>query len=180
MDYVHFITRNPHLFLYLKVSKSFIVSDAEQVGDVIGFIKKIENIDFKDAVEILAEKTHITLPQIETSEEDKKKMLLQEKVLKVNESAAIFFHENLYKPTAKSAQEYVKKRRLDNNTLKNFQIGCSGNYDELYKELRKQGCSDKEILESKLVMISKNGAPIDNVSNKRYQKQSNCIWRKSN
>ena len=87
--------------------------------------------------------------------------MLKEKVYQINEIAAQYFHENLYKPTAKPAQEYVKKRRLDNNTLKKFQIGYSGNFDELYRELRKRGFNDEEIFESKLVLMSKNGTPND-------------------
>lgn len=151
-------------------SPSFSVSENKQIfhcfgcgagGDVIGFLKKVENIDFKDAIEILAERANITLPTIETSAEEQRKMQLQEKVFQINEFTAQYYHENLYKQTAKPAQEYVKKRRLDNNTLKKFQIGYSGNYDDLYKELKKQGFQDEEIFESKLVLKSKNGMPND-------------------
>ena len=151
-------------------SPSFSVSETKQIfhcfgcgagGDVIGFLKKIENIEFKDAVEMLAERANITLPKIETTKEEQKMAMLKEKVYQINEIAAQYFHENLYKPTAKPAQEYVKKRRLDNNTLKKFQIGYSGNFDELYRELRKRGFNDEEIFESKLVLMSKNGTPND-------------------
>lgn len=151
-------------------SPSFSVSENKQIfhcfgcgagGDVIGFLKKIENIEFKDALEILAERAHITLPKLEASEEEQKAMILKEKVFKVNEAAAEFFHENLYKPTAKTAQEYVKQRRLDNEALKKFKIGYSGNFDELYKELKSKGFNDEEIFESKLVLKSKNGMPND-------------------
>jgi len=151
-------------------SPSFSVSETKQIfhcfgcgagGDAIGFIKRIENIEFKDALEILAERANITLPQIETSEEDKKKMLLQDKVFEINKFAAEYYHKNLYNPTAKPAQDYVKKRKLDNNTLKKFQIGFSGNFDDLYKELKKNGFQDEEIFESKLVLMSKNGTPND-------------------
>lgn len=151
-------------------SPSFSVSENKQIfhcfgcgagGDAIGFVKKIENISFQEAVELLAEKANIALPKLETTEEDQKKILLREKVYKVNEAAANFFHENLYKQTAKPAQEYVRKRRMDATTLKKFQIGYSGNFDELYKELKKQGFEDEEIFESKLVIKSKNGMPID-------------------
>ena len=48
-------------------------------------------------------------------------------------------------------QEYVKKRKLDNNTLKTFSIGFSTNFDELYKALKSQGFTDEEILASSLV-----------------------------
>ena len=151
-------------------SPSFSVSETKQIfhcfgcgagGDAIGFLKKIENIEFKEALEILADKAHISLPKLEASEEEQKAMILKEKVYKVNEAAATFFHENLYKSTAKAAQDYVKSRKLDNATLKKFQIGYSGNFDDLYKELKQQGFGDEEIFESKLVLISKNGMPND-------------------
>ena len=51
---------------------------------------------------------------------DNTKEELKAKVYKVNEFAAEFYHQNLYKPTAKIAQEYIKKRKLNNETLKSF------------------------------------------------------------
>ncbi len=151
-------------------SPSFSVSESKQIfhcfgcgagGDVIGFLRKIENIEFKEAVEMLADRAHITLPKLEVSEEEQRIMQLKEKVYKVNEVAADFFHQNLYKPTAKPAQDYVKMRKLDNATLKKFRIGYAGNYDELYRELKSKGFKDEEIFESKLVLMSKNGVPND-------------------
>ncbi len=151
-------------------SPSFSVSETKQIfhcfgcgvgGDVIGFVKKIENIDFKEAVEMLADRVNIELPKFETSEEEQKQILLKEKVFKVNEVTAEWYHENLYKPTAKPAQDYVKKRRMDNETLKKFQIGYAGNYDDLYRELKRRGFQDEEIFASKLVVTSKNGTPTD-------------------
>lgn len=151
-------------------SPSFSVSESKQIfhcfgcgvgGDAIGFLKKIENIEFKEAVEILAEKANITLPKIEIGKEEQKKLLLKEKVYEVNRVAAEYFHNNLYGANAKQAQEYVKQRKLDNQALKKFQIGFSGNFDDLYKELRKKGFNDEEIYESKLVLKSKTGMPND-------------------
>ncbi len=151
-------------------SPSFSVSESRQIfhcfgcgvgGDVIGFLKKIENIEFKDAVEMLADRANITLPTITLSEEEQRKIALQEKVYKINQHAAEYYHKNLYLPSAKPAQEYVKKRRLDNATLKKFQIGYSGNFDDLYKELKNQGFTDEEIYESKLVLKSQSGMPND-------------------
>lgn len=131
-------------------------------GDVIGFLKKIENIEFKEAIEILAERTNITLPKIEVSENEQKKLILQEKVFEINKVAAEYFHNNLYYgQNSKQAQDYVKKRKLDNSTLKKFQIGYSGNFDDLYQELKKKGFKDDEIYESKLVLKSKSGMPND-------------------
>lgn len=151
-------------------SPSFSVSETKQIfhcfgcgvgGDAIGFLKKIENIEFTEALERLADRAGITLPKMEVSEEMQKKIALKEKVLAINKVAAEYFHNNLYGQNAKEAQEYVKKRRMDNATLKKFEIGYSGNFDDLYKELKRRGFQDEEIYESKLVLKSKSGMPND-------------------
>ena len=117
-------------------SPSFSVSPDKQIfhcfgcgagGDVISFICKIENINYRESIEWLAEKSGITLPTV-NSEVDSKRERLKEKVYEINELVAKLYHENLYKPTAKQAQEYVKKRKLDNNTLKKFMIGYSNRW----------------------------------------------------
>lgn len=76
-------------------------------------------MDFKDTIEMLAEKSGIPLP-VSSSKEDAQKQLLKEKIYEINEKAAEFYHEAIYKSTSKPAQEYVKKRKLDNKTLKAF------------------------------------------------------------
>ena len=125
-------------------------------GNVYTFLMKIEGIGFKEAVEQLAERANIQLPTLENSA-DAAKEELKAKVYKINEFTAEFYHQNLYKPTAKSGQEYVKKRKLTNETLETFRIGFSGRFDELYKALKAQGFAEKEILESGLVIKNDRG-----------------------
>ena len=161
LAYVRFIMKSRRLFLSLNLSKYSTVLAVEFGGDAIGFLKKIENIDFKDAVEILADRANITLPKITLNEDEQRNLELREKVYEVNKVAAEFYHNNLYENSAKQAQEYVKKRKLDNATLKKFQIGYSSNFDDLYKEFKRKGFKDEEIYESKLVVKSKNGTPYD-------------------
>lgn len=72
----------------------------------------------------------------------------------------------MYKPEAKIAQEYVKKRKLSNETLKSYRIGFSGKFDELYKALVKEGFQEKEILESGLINKNENGKYIDRYRNR--------------
>ena len=112
---------------------SFSVSPDKQIfhcfgcgvgGDVISFVCKLENIGYKEAIELLAEKAGIALPTTD-NEQDNKRDILKKKVYEINELVAKLYHENLYKSTAKQAQEYVKNRKLDNNTLKKFMIGYS-------------------------------------------------------
>ena len=151
-------------------SPSFSVSTDKQIfhcfgcgvgGNVIHFISKIENISYRESLELLANRANITLPILTDNYQDNKKMMLKSKVLEINEITAKFYHENLYKPTSKQAQEYIKKRKLDNRTLKSFLIGYSGNFDELYKLLRQKGYTEEEILASSLVNKADNGRYID-------------------
>ena len=150
-------------------SPSFSVSPDKQIfhcfgcgvgGNVFHFISKVENVNFVESVQILAERAGINLPAL-GSYEDEKVAKLKAKVYDVNQFAAEFYHQNLYKPTSKPGQEYIKKRKLDNNTLKSFMIGFSGEFDELYKALIKQGFEDEEILASGLVNKSREGMYID-------------------
>ena len=155
-------------------SPSFSVSPDKQIfhcfgcgvgGNVITFISKIEGLNFIETVQMLAERANIQLPTLENNI-DSKKEILKDKVYKVNEFTAEFYHQNLYKPQAKPAQEYVKKRQLSNETLKSFRIGFSGRFDELYKELKKQGFNEEEILESGLVNKNDRGQYIDRYRNR--------------
>lgn len=155
-------------------SPSFSVSPDKQIfhcfgcgvgGNVFHFVMKIENISFVESVQILADRAGITLPAL-GSFEDEKVLKLKSKVYDVNQFTAEFYHKNLYKQTSKQAQEYIKKRKLDNNTLKAFSIGFSGNFDELYRALRNEGFEDEEILSSGLVNKSKEGMYIDRYRNR--------------
>ena len=155
-------------------SPSFSVSPDKQIfhcfgcgvgGNVISFISKIEGIGFKEAIEVLAERANIKLPTIDNNI-DSKKEELKAKVYKVNSFTAEFYHKKLYEPSSKIAQEYVKKRQLNNETLKSFRIGFSGKFDELYQALHKEGFKDEEILESGLVNKNENGKYIDRYRNR--------------
>lgn len=157
-------------------SPSFFVSPDKQIfhcfgcgegGDVFGFIRKIENVTFKEAVEQLAERAHITLPTLINDEKEMKLQQLRDKVYKINSIASNFYQKNLLTPKAKQAQEYVKKRKMDRYTLETFGIGFAGSFDELYQELKKEGFNDEEILASKLVLKSeKNGRMYDAFRNR--------------
>ena len=150
-------------------SPSFAVSPDKQIfhcfgcgvgGNVFHFVSKIEGMGFKETVELLANKANIALPTID-NEQDNKASYLKSRVYEINKQAAQFYHENLYKPTAKIAQDYIKKRKLDNNTLQTFLIGYSCNFNELYKFLKQQGFTDEEILASTLVNKNDKGEFID-------------------
>lgn len=177
-QYVHLKRSGRNFFglcpFHNEKSPSFSVSPDKQIfhcfgcgvgGNVFSFITQIEGINFVEAVQMLAERANIQLPTLQDNG-DSQREELKAKVYKVNEFTADFYHQNLYKPQAKIAQEYVKKRQLSNETLKSFKIGFSGKFDELYQELKKQGFGEREILESGLVNKNERGQYID-----RYRKR---------
>ena len=177
-QYVHLKRSGRNFFglcpFHNEKSPSFSVSPDKQIfhcfgcgvgGNVFTFLSKIEGINFVEAVQTLAERANIQLPTFENNA-DAAREELKAKVYKVNEFTAQYYHENLYKPTAKIAQEYVKKRKLSNDILKSFRIGFSGKFDELYQALKKEGFQDPEILESGLVNRNDNGRYIDRYRNR--------------
>ena len=177
-QYVHLTRKGRNYFglcpFHNEKSPSFSVSPERQIfhcfgcgvgGNIYTFLMKIEGIGFKDAIEQLAERANIQLPKIENLEEDRKEEL-KAKIYKINQFTADIYHQNLYKPTAKNAQEYVKKRKLTQNTLETFKIGFSGKFDELYRSLKSQGFGEKEILESGLVIKNDRGQFIDMYRNR--------------
>lgn len=177
-QYVHLTRKGRNYFglcpFHNEKSPSFSVSPDRQIfhcfgcgvgGNVYTFLMKIEGITFKESLEQLAERANIQLPTLENNA-DTAKEELKAKVYKVNEFTAEFYHQNLYKPTAKPAQEYVKQRRMNRETLEAYRIGYSGKFDELYKALKAQGFGEKEILESGLVNKNDNGTYIDRYRNR--------------
>ena len=155
-------------------SPSFSVSPDKQIfkcfgcnvgGDVFRFIMKIENVSFVESVQILAKRVGIEV-QTNISEKDAKLAKLKEKVYMLNKEAALFYHNKLYEPSSKQAQEYIKKRKLDNNTLKSFVIGYSGNNNELYNYLKQKGFDEETMLASSLIGKNENGRLYDKFRNR--------------
>ena len=177
-QYVHLKRSGRNFFglcpFHNEKSPSFSVSPDKQIfhcfgcgvgGNVFTFLIKIEGINFVEAVQTLAERSNIQLPTLENNT-DSSKEELKAKVFKVNEFTAQYYHENLYKPESKIAQEYIKQRKLSNETLKSFRLGFSGKFDELYQALKKEGFQEPEILESGLVNRNDNGRYIDRYRNR--------------
>ena len=155
-------------------SPSFSVSPDKQIfkcfgcnvgGDVFRFIMKIENVNFVESVQILAKRVGIEV-KTNLTEKDEKIARLKEKVYALNKEAAEFYHRKLYEPTSKQAQEYIKKRKLDNNTLKSFLIGYSGNNNELYNHLKEKGFDEETMLASSLIGKNENGRMYDKFRNR--------------
>jgi len=144
---------------------SFSVSADKQIfhcfgcgvgGDVIKFLTQTENISFYEAAQILADRAKIEVPQDENNV-DFSKMKHKERLYQINLEAAKYFRNNLYSQEAKLAQEYLNKRRLDNETVNKFGLGFAfGTKNDLFNHLKSLGFTIEEMIDSGLIIKNEN------------------------
>jgi DNA primase len=149
---------------------SFSVSESKQVyhcfgckksGNIFGFLKDYNGMSFPEAIEYLAERASIPLPEIQRDnndqyleQQDRKKLML-----KANKIAAHFFSETLKRTSADHPiRAYVKKRGLLPETIEEFQIGYAPTeWEGLANHLHKQGVSAGLAEEARLIRARKEG-----------------------
>ncbi len=130
-----------------------------EVGDVFSFIGKIENINFIQSVQMLAERANIALPEPEMSEHDRRRARLLQSLNEINKEAATYFFFKLRTEEGRPAYEYLRNRGLSDDTIKRFGLGFAGKYsDGLYKYLKEKGFSDDILKVSGLFTITEKGA----------------------
>ena len=151
---------------------SFSVSPDRQIyhcfgcgkgGGVINFIMEIENLTFPEAVEKLARRAGMAMPEQEYDREAKKKA----RILALNRDAAAFFYSQLSTPAGRAACEYMVKRQISPVTAKNFGLGCAPDtWSSLTDAMRLKGYSDGELLDAGLAKRGKSGGIYDAFRNR--------------
>lgn len=127
-------------------------------GDVFTFIMKYENLSYVEAVQFLAERAGITLPEPDYSKEKAEREKKKQQILEINRAAAVYFFRQLKSKEGRSGYEYLKKRELSDSTIVSFGLGYSGKYaDDLYKYLKSQGYSDDILKETGLFSVKETG-----------------------
>ncbi|MBE6654418.1 MAG: DNA primase [Ruminococcaceae bacterium] len=115
-------------------------------GDVITFIMRQENLEYISAVEFLAKRAGLEMPE---DTEHKSEMVKRSRMFDMNREAARFFNKMLYDPCAKQAQEYIAKRRLPASAVKRFGLGYAPkSFDALRKHMHSLGYRDDELREA--------------------------------
>lgn len=130
-------------------------------GTVYNFIMDIENYDFLDALVYLADRINYPLPEpngsFDNSLSEKKQILYD-----IHKLVAKKFYENLSNPQAQIANDYLDKRGISKNARIKFGLGYSlFKKDDIYNFLKQKGYDDEIILESGLVIKSKNNSFFD-------------------
>lgn len=141
---------------------SFIVSPERQIwhcfgcgagGDVFGFLMKMENLEFPEALEILAKRAGIKLVRSYQASEQAK---LKEKILKINHLASEFYHYLLTSHrSGKQALDYLLGRGISKKSIETFSLGWAPNlWDALIKFLTKKGYTHSDLETAGLVVKS--------------------------
>ncbi len=128
-------------------------------GDVITFIRRIENLDYMEAVRLLAQRAGLTVPE---NAVDDSMANLRRRVLEVNRETARFYHTVLLSPQGKAGLDYFTRRGLSPSTIRHFGLGFApeGRF-ELVNHLKKKGFSKEEMVQANVAFLSRNGYPVD-------------------
>lgn len=147
---------------------SFVVNPDKQIfhcfgcgvgGNVIGFVMKQDRLEFPEAVRELAKKVNVVVP--ETRSGDARTTNTRQLIFKVNTLAAEYFHKNLLSDKTKQAKEaraYLKKRKVDLQTVEEFQLGFTvDQWDGLINYLRGKGIDLNLMEKAGLIIPRDNG-----------------------
>jgi DNA primase len=137
---------------------SFAINETDQFyhcfgcgesGDVIKFVQSMENVEFMDAVKLLAERVNLQIPQTgfdsQKTVEQKRK---RDAVLKILNDCAHFYLKNLNSGRADEHVAYILKRQIPSDIVRKFGLGASLNFNDLPKYLLSKGYDRQDIIDS--------------------------------
>ena len=146
---------------------SFTVSQEKQLfhcfgcgegGSVIQFIEKIENLDFVETIQFLAQRAGIRLPEGDEKADDSAFYAKKKKMLDMYRQTARFYVDVLYGDAGKPGRAYLAQRGLDVKTAKQFGLGYAPDkFDECVRFLKEKGYDEALIEEAGLARQGKNG-----------------------
>ena len=129
-------------------------------GDVFSFVQKIENITFPEAVRAVAAKLGIAAPKQQYDSPAEAREAKQRGVLtEIQERACAFFQDQLRRPEAAKAREYLAGRGLNEETIKAFRIGYAPDSGFLLRDKLK-GEYDEETLKASGLFSWKESAAV--------------------
>ena len=94
-------------------------------GNVVNFIMEIERCSFHEAVELLADRAHIPLPEMVEDPDWEQRRTRRERLLSANREAAKFYHEMLFRPEGAASLAYLRRRGLSDAVIRKFGLGAA-------------------------------------------------------
>lgn len=142
--------KTPSFHVYTD-TQSYYCFGCHEAGNIFTFLMKIEGIGFREALEILADRAGIKLPEYEKKNGEKNSY-------EILELATKFYSENLSNINGTVARAYMERRKLDASDFVKFSLGYSLNsWDSLVKYLKNFGISEKQLLNLGLALQGKHG-----------------------
>ncbi|MBE6560098.1 MAG: DNA primase [Ruminococcaceae bacterium] len=152
--------RSPSFTVFTGGDPHFFCFGCGAGGDVISFIMRIENLDYRSALDFLAKRAGITLPDDDAREEQG---VGRKRILEMNVCAARYFRSVLNDPVmGQPGREYIEKRQLPSSVVRRFGLGYApdGGYS-LHDHLKQNGFTDEEMTAGYCCGISRKGYPYD-------------------
>lgn len=142
-------------FTVYPATQSFYCFGCGAGGDAITFLKKIENLDYLDAVKTLAQRAGLQMPQEGFDDSLSKR---RRRILEMNREAAHFYHSVLLSPEGKVGYDYYIGRALSAATINHFGLGFAPNqWDALLKHMRAKGYQPAELVDAGLARKGQKG-----------------------
>lgn len=142
-------------FTVYPATQSFYCFGCGAGGDAITFVKKIENLDYLDAVKTLAQRAGLQKPQEGFDDSLSKR---RRRILEMNREAARFYHSVLLSPEGKVGYDYYIGRALSAATINHFGLGFAPNqWDALLKHMRAKGYQPAELVDAGLARKGQKG-----------------------
>ena len=135
-------------------------------GNIFNFLMEYENISFAEAVEILAKKAGLEIPEFTDDPEAKARSEQAEKIYNINKETAKFYYRNLFSENGAIAREYIAKRGLDSDVINTFGIGCSSDFESLPEYLLKKGYAKQSLIDAGVVSVNSSGKLSDFFGNR--------------
>ena len=142
-------------FTVYPATQSFYCFGCGAGGDAITFLKKIEDLDYLDAVKTLAQRAGLQMPQEGFDDSLSKR---RRRILEMNREAARFYHSVLLSPEGKVGYDYYIGRALSAATINHFGLGFAPNqWDALLKHMRAKGYQPAELVDAGLARKGQKG-----------------------
>lgn len=150
--------KSPSMVVY-NDTQSFYCFGCGAGGDVITFIKKIENLDYIEAVRLLAARAGLQMPE---EGRDDHTARLKKRIYEINRETGRFYHAQLMSEKNKHALAYLTGRGLSVRTIRRFGLGYApDSWDALTRHLHGKGYSDEELYAAAVVGRGRSGSVYD-------------------
>lgn len=160
--YVHLQKRGANYFglcpFHNEKTPSFSVSPQKQIfycfgcgqgGNAAVFLMRYENCGYQEAIQRLAERAGITLPQEDRGAQARILDQKKQRLLEVNKEAAVYYYKLLRSPTGERGLKYLRNRQLSMQTIHSFGLGyADGTNSDLCRHLKEHGFTDEELIDA--------------------------------